>query len=111
MRFRRLARRYHADRSKDPGAGDRFKEIAEACAVLGTTARIPTLGPPVRMKVTPGGQPGRVVRVAGKGLPVFLGKGRGDQYVRIHVDVPEALSADERQLYDQLRALSRRPGW
>ena len=69
------SRRYHADRSKDPGAGDRFKEIAEACAMLGTTARIPTLGPPVRMKVTPGGHPGSVVRVAGKGLPVFLGKG------------------------------------
>jgi molecular chaperone DnaJ len=68
-----------------------------------------TLGPPVRIRLKPGVQPGTVVRLAGKGLPIFEGTGHGDLYVRIRVGGAEALSTrEERQLYERLRALSGR---
>jgi molecular chaperone DnaJ len=84
----------------------RTESVSIVDAVLGTTLRVPTLGPPVRVKLKPGTQPGTVLRVAGKGLPAFEGTGRGDLYLRIDVRIPEALSAEERALYEQLRGLS-----
>ena len=53
-------------------------------------------------------QPGTVIRVAGKGLPMFKGSGHGDLYVRIRVRVPETLSSEGRELYEQLRTRSAR---
>jgi len=60
----------------------RTETITVPDAALGTTLRIPTLGSPVRIRVKPGVQPGTVIGLAGKGLPVFQGTGHGDLYVR-----------------------------
>jgi len=78
-------------------------EVAEA--VLGTTVTVPALDGEVTAKVPPGTQPDTVLRLAGKGLPEFDGGRRGDLLVRLQVHIPESLSADERTLYDRLRAL------
>ena len=74
-------------------------------AVLGTTLTVPTLDGSASVTVPPGTQPDAVLRLKGKGLPVF-GKGaHGDLYVRIGVCIPERLSASQRALFEQLHAL------
>lgn len=85
--FRALALKFHPDRNKDPGAEERFKEIAEAYAVLSDTAK--------RREYDAGGFAG----VAGYSPQDLFG------YLRIRVRIPDRLSANERALYEQLRAL------
>jgi molecular chaperone DnaJ len=77
-------------------------------AVLGVTREVPILEGSVKVKIPAGIQPGGVLRVAGRGLPRFRSRGRGDLLVRIHLHVPKELSPEERKLYKQLRALLRR---
>lgn len=67
-----------------------------AQAALGDTIEIPTLEGVVRMRVPGGSQSGRVFRLKGKGLVGPDGRSRGDQRVRIVVDVPETYADDER---------------
>lgn len=76
-------------------------------AVLGTELTIPTLEARATVKVLPGTQSEAVLRLRGKGLPNFGGKGRGDLYLRIHLHIPENLSRQERSLYEQLRAMQK----
>lgn len=76
-------------------------------AVLGTTLDVATLDGSVSMSVPPGSQHGAVLRLKGKGLPVFGQQGRGDLYLQLAVQIPVNLSPQERQLYEQLRALRR----
>jgi molecular chaperone DnaJ len=84
----------------------RTETLGVAEAVLGTTLKVPTLTGAVEVSVPPGTQPGEVLRLRGKGLPVFGTRRRGDLNLRIEVHMPERLGAEERALYEQLRALS-----
>jgi molecular chaperone DnaJ len=86
----------------------RSESIALVDAVLGTEIEVPTLTGPVLVTVKPGTQPDSVLRLKGKGLPTFGGGRYGDLLVRINVQVPERLSAEERDLYEQLRGLAAR---
>lgn len=74
-------------------------------AALGDDVKVPTLDGPVTMKVPAGTRSGRRLRLKGKGLP-HKG-GRGDEYVRIRIDIPEHLSAEEEELYRRLAALKK----
>ena len=65
-------------------------------AALGGTADIPTIDSKVRVKIEPGTQPGKVLRLRGKGLPNVNGYGTGDLLVNISVYIPETLSRDEK---------------
>lgn len=73
--------------------------------VLGTKRKIPTLDGEVDVTIPAGTQPDEVLRLRGKGLPEFRDRGRGDLNLRIQVQIPEKLSTEERQLYEQLRDL------
>jgi molecular chaperone DnaJ len=84
------------------------EEIGLLDAVLGTELKLPTLEGASAVKVPAGTQPDSQLRLRGKGLPRFGARGRGDLYVRIGVRVPERLSAQERSLYEKLRALQAR---
>ncbi len=78
-------------------------------AVLGDMVEVPTLDGPVRMKIEPGTQPGRVYRIKGRGVGP-KGLRRGDQLVRVVVQIPRHLSEGQRQLVEQLaRELGREP--
>jgi len=87
----------------------RTETLGVADAVLGAALKVPTLDGAVEVTVPPGTQPGEVLRLRGKGLPVFGARGRGDLHLRIEVRVPERLSAAERELYERLRALKTGP--
>jgi molecular chaperone DnaJ len=80
--------------------------IAVPDAVLGTTLEVPTLDGPATVTVPAGTQPGTVLRLRGKGLPEFGRTRRGDLHVRLQVEVPPHLSAEERRLYERLRRRS-----
>ena len=87
----------------------RSETLAVADAVLGTTLKAPTLDGAVEVTVPPGTQPGEVLRLRGKGLPVFGARGHGDLNLRIEVKIPERLTAEERVLYEKLRASPKGP--
>ncbi|MCI5505161.1 MAG: molecular chaperone DnaJ [Prevotella sp.] len=75
-------------------------------AALGGEVEVPTIsGGKVRMKVEPGTQPGKTLRLRGKGLPAVQGYGRGngDLIVNISVYVPKTLSRDERKAIEAMK--------
>lgn len=76
-------------------------------AALGTELSIPTLDALANVRILPGTQPGAILRLRGKGLPVFGRAECGDLYLSIQVRIPEKLSATQRRLYEDLRAAQR----
>ena len=78
-------------------------------AVLGGTIEVPGLDGPASVKLPAGTQSDSLLRLPGKGLPRFGGGGRGDLYVQVKVRTPRRLSAQQRHLFEQLRALERSP--
>lgn len=75
-------------------------------ATLGGSVEIPTIdGGKVRIKIEPGTQPGKALRLRGKGLPAVQGYGRGtgDMVVNISVYVPKTLTNQERDMLESMR--------
>ncbi len=72
-------------------------------AALGVPVEIPTVEGKVKIKVEPGTQPGKILRLRGKGLPDINGYGKGDLLVNISVWVPKKLSKEEQQVLEKLR--------
>jgi DnaJ-class molecular chaperone len=72
---------------------------------------MPTLDGHAQLEVPAGTQPDTVLRMSGKGLPVYGGDSRGDLYVSLQVRIPEKLARDEKKLWERLRALrqTRKP--
>ena len=71
-------------------------------ATLGGAVEIPTLDGKVKVKIEPGTQPGKVLRLRGKGLPQVNGYGSGDLLVNVSVYIPEALTKDEKKTLEAL---------
>ncbi|XP_052194355.1 chaperone protein dnaJ A6, chloroplastic-like [Diospyros lotus] len=77
-------------------------------AILGTTTKVPTVDGMVDLKIPAGTQPGTTLVMAKKGVP-FLNKSsmRGDQLVKVQVEIPKRLSAEERKLIEELANLTK----
>lgn len=73
------------------------EHISFGKAALGTEIRVPTIDGDVKYKVPAGTQPGTIFRLKGKGVPKVNGHGRGDQYVKLIVDVPKNLDDKQRE--------------
>ena len=71
-------------------------------AALGAPVEIPTVDGKVKIKIDPGTQPGKILRLRGKGLPEVNGYGKGDLLVNINVWVPKNLSKEEQKTIEQL---------
>lgn len=71
-------------------------------AVQGVDVEVPTLNGRARLKVEPGTQPGRILRMREKGIPHLNSYGRGDQLVRVNIWVPTKINAKERELLKEL---------
>ncbi len=74
--------------------------IPFSTAVFGGEVQVPTLEGKVDLRVPEGTQSGKVFRLRGKGLPSVHTSGRGDQYVRIFVEVPSKLTPRARELLE-----------
>lgn len=71
--------------------------------VLGETVEIPTVEGKVKVKIEPGTQPGKILRLRGKGLPDVNGYGRGDLLAKINVWVPRNLAKEDKKLVEKMR--------
>ena len=76
--------------------------INVAQAVLGAEIEVPTIDGPHKLNIPAGTQPGKIFRLKGKGVANVRGGGRGDQLVIVNVDIPARLTAEQRQLFEQL---------
>lgn len=74
-----------------------------ADATLGNSAEIPTIGGKAKIKIAPGTQSGKILRLKGKGLPSVQAYGRGDLLVTVNVWTPQTLNSDEKKVLDKLR--------
>lgn len=72
-------------------------------AVLGTSVEVPSIGGKVRIKIDPGTQSGKILRLRGKGLKDINGYGAGDQLIYINVFTPKKLSSEEKAKLESLR--------
>ncbi|MEZ3590854.1 MAG: molecular chaperone DnaJ [Muribaculaceae bacterium] len=72
-------------------------------AALGGSVEVPTITGKARLKIAPGTQPGKVLRMRGKGLPSTEGYGTGDELVNVMVYIPEALNDTERKALESLQ--------
>jgi molecular chaperone DnaJ len=70
-------------------------------AALGAEIEVPTLEGKVVLRVAEGTQTGKLLRLRGKGLPTVSGGPRGDQLVRLFVEVPTRLTAPQRELLER----------
>ena len=73
-------------------------------AVLGTKVRVPTLDGEIDLTIPPGSGSQKKFRLRGKGLGT--GTAKGDQLVRVVIDVPSSLSGEEQELWEKLRDVS-----
>ncbi len=71
-------------------------------AVLGVSIEVPTLEGKSKVKIDAGTQPGKILRLKGKGLPSVESYGRGDLFVNINVWTPQKLSKEEKELLEKL---------
>jgi molecular chaperone DnaJ len=78
------------------------RTIAFTQATLGTHLDVDTLEGLEELIVPPGTQPGHVFRLKGRGVPALRGRGRGDLLVRVDVEIPTRLSAEEDELVRSL---------
>ena len=76
-------------------------------ATLGADIKVPTLDGQVTMKIPEGTQPGKVMRIKGKGIPNLRGGSRGDQLVRIKVVVPTKLSDKQKDALRKFADISK----
>lgn len=88
---------------------DVFVDVAVpfTLAALGGEIKVETVEGVVKLKVRSGTQPNTMIRLKGKGVPHLRGGGRGDQYVRLMISIPENLSREQKQLLEAFAKISK----
>ncbi len=71
-------------------------------AILGTNVEIPTVESKVKIKIDQGTQPGKILRLRGKGLPEVNGYGKGDLLVNVNVWIPKKVSTEEQKIIEKM---------
>uniref|UniRef100_A0A7N0TW12 Uncharacterized protein n=1 Tax=Kalanchoe fedtschenkoi TaxID=63787 RepID=A0A7N0TW12_KALFE len=83
-------------------------KISYVDAILGTTVKVPTVDGSAELRIPPGTQPGTTLVMAKKGVPLLNKSNmRGDQLVKVQVEIPKKLSKDEKKLIEELADLSK----
>ena len=81
--------------------------ISMCCAALGGKIEIPSIdGQKLELSIEAGSQNDQIVKVKGQGMTMLRSKGRGDLFVKLRVETPVNLSAKERELLEEFRAIS-----
>jgi DnaJ-class molecular chaperone len=73
-------------------------QIPLVIAILGGTTEAPTIDGDIKLKIRPGTQSGTMIRLRGRGIKRLRGYGRGDQYVRLQVKIPQRPTKKQREL-------------
>ena len=77
--------------------------IPYSLAILGGDIKVPTIDGEVKIKIRPGTQSGTMIRLREKGAPRLHGRGKGDEYIRINILVPEKLNKEQKKLMEELQ--------
>lgn len=80
------------------------KHVSIVEATLGAELRVPTLDGDVKYNMPAGTQPNEVFKLRGKGIQRLNGVGKGDQFVRIVVDIPKNITSEQKELLKQFDA-------
>ncbi len=72
-------------------------------AAVGSTTEIPTIEGKAKIRIEPGTQPGKILRLRGKGIPDINGYGKGDLLVSINIWVPVNLTKEEQKLIEKFQ--------
>jgi len=72
-------------------------------AVYGGEIKVPGLEGELKIRIRAATQSGTIVRLREKGIPFLRGRGKGDQYVRINILVPEKLSREQKEAVEKLQ--------
>ena len=75
-------------------------------ATLGGTIEVPTLFGKASLRIPPATQSGTTFRLRDKGMPSLRGGHHGDQLVRVHVEVPQSLTAEQRRILEEFARIS-----
>ncbi|MDR0693885.1 MAG: molecular chaperone DnaJ [Prevotellaceae bacterium] len=78
--------------------------VSIAQAAIGTTLEIPLVEGKAKIKIEPGTQSGRILRLRGKGLPSLNGYGSGDMLVQVIVWIPKKFTKEEQKILEKLGA-------
>jgi molecular chaperone DnaJ len=81
--------------------------ISFSQAALGAEIEVPSLAGRVSVKIPAGTQSGKKMRLKGKGIAKLGGYGIGDQIIQIHVETPNKLTAEQKELFERLAALEQ----
>jgi molecular chaperone DnaJ len=73
-------------------------------AALGTSVEVPTIDGKVKIKIDPGTQGGKILRLKSKGVPEVNSYHRGDQLVHVNIWTPKAVSREEREILEKLQS-------
>ena len=71
-------------------------------AALGAEVVVPTLDGKVSYSIHEGTQPGDVFKLKGKGIPHLNGRGRGEQYVKMNIEIPKSLNSKQKEAMKEL---------
>ncbi len=89
-----------------------LKEIPFTLACLGGEVEIPTLGGKTKLKIPAGTQNSTILRLQGKGLPSMNWNQKGDQKIKISIEVPRKLSKKQKELLEEFQeSLGKKKGW
>jgi molecular chaperone DnaJ len=77
--------------------------ISFSDAVLGNDVKVPTVTGQVKIKIEPGSQSGRILRLKGKGIPSINGYGTGDILIHLNVWTPQKLSKEEKEFFNKYK--------
>ncbi len=78
--------------------------ISFSQAVLGDEIEVPTLeGKKILLRVPPGTESGKILRISGKGIPHFSGYGRGNLYIELTIKTPKKITKKQKELLEKLR--------
>ncbi len=71
-------------------------------AVLGDKIEIPIIDSRIKLKIPSGTQPGEMIKLKGKGMPMLYGRGKGDLIIKIQVKVPKKINSKQKKLIKEL---------
>lgn len=77
--------------------------IPFSLAVLGGEVKVPTINDEVKIRIRPGTQAGTMMRLREQGVPHLHGRGKGDEYVKINVVVPDKLNREQKIIIEEMK--------
>ena len=81
--------------------------VSYSTAVLGAEIEVPTLEGIAKLKIPAGTESGKIFRLKNRGIQILGSNRRGDQHIRVNIEIPKKISEEHKQLLEKLRAVEK----